>query len=134
MIDTCCILTYAGHRDSTPFFVTNWVEVPHHFSLVFHPHISDKSSTFFIRLSKSGTHMLYIQYISAQNWSHSSPSPSLHFYASSFTFMGIKLWMVFTKFWLFRILSLKFFKTCMYFWHRCHALPVATCVVFALLR
>jgi hypothetical protein len=91
----CCtsILTYSGHRGSIPLFITNWVKVLHHFNSVCHPHISDKSSTFFIQLSNSGTHILNVQYISAQNWSHSSSSLSLHFYAScSFTFMGIKLW------------------------------------------
>jgi len=132
MSDTRCILTYSGHRYSTPLFITNWVEVLQHFNSVCHPCKSDKSSTFFIQLSKSGTHMLYVQYIPAQNWSHSSSSPSLQFYAScSFTFMGIKLWMVFTVFWLLRILKLKFFETCVYV--HCPALSMATCVVFALL-
>jgi hypothetical protein len=112
MSDTSCILTYSGHRGSTPLFITNWVEVLHHFNSVCHPHKSDKSFTFFIHLSKSGTHMLYIQYIPAQNSSHSSSGPSLHFYAScSFAFTGIKFWMVITEFWLLRILMLKFFET-----------------------
>ena len=60
------ILTYSGHQGSTPLFITIWVEVLHHFNSVCHPRKSGKSSTFFIQLSKSGAHMLYIKYIPAQ--------------------------------------------------------------------
>ena len=124
-----------GHRDSTPLFITNRVEVLRHFNLVCHPNKMDKSYTFFIQLSKSGTHMLYIQFIPAQNFAHSSSSPSPHCYATcSFTFMGIQLWMVLTLFKLLRISMLKFFETCACVTLHCHAISMATCVIFALLR
>lgn len=76
----------------------------------------EKSFVGFIHLFIFSIHMQYVQFISAQNLSHSLSPTSLHFCAgSSLNFIGMKLWvrpliLFFIKYKLLRIL-LKFSET-----------------------